>query len=122
MEPVQNVTRRTRACGPTEKTWAVGAVAQNRYWSRGSRTKVAQVGVELLTLSIRLDRHATERLLLPSVVTGASDQGRHFDENALVFWRASIRHDFDQKADNLPRCDPTAAGIETRRLDLRDPE
>ncbi len=51
-----------------------------------------------------------------------SGQAPHFDENALVFSRATIRHDLSQRANDPARGHSTAAGIETRRLDLHDPE
>jgi hypothetical protein len=73
MEPVQNVTRRSWASGLTQKAWTFGSVAQHRYWRRGRCAKVAQDGAELMTLPIRLDRDATEQLLLPSVVTAQAN-------------------------------------------------
>ena len=65
---------RTWACGLTEKTWTVCTVAQHRHLRRGCCAKVAQDGVELLTLSIRLNGNAAKQflLLLSLVVTGAS--------------------------------------------------
>src|SRR5208337_1603291 len=49
-------------------------------------------------------------------------QAPHFDENALVFLGASIRHYLGQRAHDPARGDSTAAGIEARRLDFHDSE
>ena len=46
-------------------------------------------------------------------------QAPHFEENALVFWGASIRHYLGQRAHDPARGDSTAAGIEARRLDFQ---
>ena len=49
-------------------------------------------------------------------------QAPDFGKNALVFWRATIRHDLSHRADNSTRGNPTAACIEARGLDLHDAE
>ena len=66
------MTRRTWACGLTQKAWAFCTVAQHRHRGRGRCAKPAQDGAELLTLPIRLDRDAAEQLPIPSVVARAS--------------------------------------------------
>ena len=72
MEPIQDMTRRTWARGLTKKAWAFCSVAQHRYRRSGRCAEVTQDRVELLTLPIRLDRDAAEKLLLPLVITCAS--------------------------------------------------
>jgi hypothetical protein len=55
-----------------KKAWAFCSVAQHRQCRCGCCSNVAQDRVELLTLPIRLDRDAAEKLLLPLVITCAS--------------------------------------------------
>jgi hypothetical protein len=66
------MTGRTWACGLTQKAWAFCSVAQHRQCRCGCCSNVAQNGAELLTLPIRLDGDAAEKLLLPLVITYAS--------------------------------------------------
>jgi hypothetical protein len=66
------MTRRTWARGLTKNAWAFGSVDQHRYRRSERCAKVTQDCVELLTLLIRLDRDAAEKLLLPLVITYAS--------------------------------------------------
>ena len=66
------MTRRTSARGLTKKAWAFCSVAQHRYRRSERCAEVTQDRVELLTLPIRLDRDAAEKLLLPLVITCAS--------------------------------------------------
>src|SRR5271157_4586286 len=66
------MTGRTWACSLTQKAWAFCSVAQHRQCRCGCCSNVAQDGAELLTLPIRLDRDAAEKLLLPLVITCAS--------------------------------------------------
>ena len=72
VEPIQDMTRRTSARGLTKKAWAFCSVAQHRYRRSERCAEVTQDRVELLTLPIRLDRDAAEKLLLPLVITCAS--------------------------------------------------
>src|SRR5208337_3418184 len=72
VKPIQDMTGWTWACGLTQKAWAFCSVAQHRYRRSGRCAEVTQDRVELLTLRIRLDRDAAEKLLLPLVITCAS--------------------------------------------------
>jgi len=59
------MTGRSGACGLAQKAWAFCSVAQHRYRRSGRCAEVTQDRVELLTLPIRLDGDAAEKLLLP---------------------------------------------------------
>ena len=72
MKPVEDMTRRTWARGFTQKPRAFCSIAQHRHRRRGRCSKVTQDAAELLTLPIRLDWDAAKQLLLPLVITCAS--------------------------------------------------
>ena len=69
---IQDMTGRSWARGLTKKAWAFCSVAQHRQFRCGCCSNVAQDDAELLTLPIRLDGDTAEKLLLPLVITCAS--------------------------------------------------
>jgi hypothetical protein len=64
-EPIQDMTRRARACGFTQKPWTFCSIAQHRQRRRGRCSKVTQDAAELLTLPIRLDWDAANLYYAP---------------------------------------------------------
>jgi hypothetical protein len=71
---VQHMMSRTGAGGFAERSWTIGAIAQNGYRRSGRRSQSMKQTAQLSSLRSRLRRHAGEYDLLSLIVADLSEE------------------------------------------------